>query len=308
MKIVATGLFLVLVLTPVPGGGKRDEAKPARNVEVSGIIVDGLGRPVPGVTVTFSYYEGPYDAFKWVTLANFTTDDSGRYAGVVHDWAPSQRVSSFVSKSGYEQSCVEVSASEDYEWSRVKNSRFAILRNMPYGEAVQGLLELQGNALDQHLLEVLASTAWRSSLLWGGSNIEDVLFADPNRFHASLHRALENPHVWGNAWVFLEFLGEPQDPNDPRSIPDAYRSTPKIAVAAPGLGEAVRAVAEAYELYWREGEKILIDKTVFTQDSRMAMVRCHVHHGFLADRGYKLRFEKVGDKWVLKAFTSPWVS
>jgi hypothetical protein len=309
MKMVATGLFLILVLAAAPGGSEGDDPTPAQDVEVSGVIVDSLGRPVPGATVKFSSLSSPSDDTKEVVFLTFTTDDSGRYAGLTHNWPRSTQICESVSKSGYMQSAVLVADFGDANLPRVQDSRFGIIRDLPYDEAVHSLFKLQGNALDQYILEVLASHLW----LFGGHqgdtpNIEDVLFASQDRFLVAFHNACANPRVGDGARTFLEFLGELQDPNELRSIKDGRRSTPKIEVSAFHLNEAVQAVAETYQLLWGKGEEIYIDKTVFTMNYDKALVRCHIHHGYLAGRGYKLRFEKVGGKWVLKAMVPAWLS
>jgi hypothetical protein len=306
MKTTALGLFLVLVLAAASGDAERDPSKPAQDVEVSGIMVDGLGRPLPGATIEFFYREGPRHKGKNVPLATFATDDSGRYAGTIHNWPDSAEVMSWVSKPGHWGSGPYGSGSSGSDLSFLKNQRFTLRQAMTFEEATRDLFTLQGGELDQRVLEILASNLRILSPVGGSApNIEDVLFEGQAHFLAPLHKACANPYVGDNARVFLEFLGELRDPNELQSM---KRGTPTIDVSARRLNDAVQAVAEAYRLLWGGQEEIYIDKTVFTSNYGMALVRCHVHHGYLADRGYKLRFERVGDKWVLKAFVFEWLS
>lgn len=308
MKAVAMGLFLVLVLAGAPRDGERDGPKPVQDVEVSGVIVDGLGRPVPGATVTFSSFSSPSDDAKEVIFLTFTTDDSGRYAGVAHNWPRSTDIYKSVNKSGYMLTTVVVANFGDANLPRLQDSRLGIDRDLPYDEAVHSLFKLQGDALDQYILEVLVSHLG----MFGGQqgdtpNIEDVLFASQDRFLVGLHKACANPRVGDRARTFLEFIGELQDPNELRSIKDGRRSTPRVEVSARRLNDAVQATAEVHGLCG-VGAEIYIDKTVFTLNYSKALVRCHVHHGYLAGKGYKLRFERVGDKWILKAMVLAWIS
>jgi hypothetical protein len=72
-------------------------------------------------------------------------------------------------------------------------------------------------------------------------------------------------------------------------------------------------VVEAYHLIGAgegvpvEGEMI-IDKTVLTGNGGMALIHCHIRYGCVPQAGYKLRFEKVGREWVLKAMVLDWIT
>ncbi len=306
MKTAPIGLFLVLILAAASGDAEREGPNPAQDVEVSGIMVDALGRPLPGATISFSHNEGGRWEGKNVPLAAFTTDDSARYAGIIHNWPESAEVMSWVSKPGYWGSGPYGSGSSGSDLSFLRNQRFTLQRAMPFEDATRGLFTLQGDELDQRVLEILASDLWMVRPTEGSRpNIEDVLFEGQDHFLDSLHRACANPYVGDNARVFLEFLGELRDPNELQSV---KRTTPTIEISAGRLNDAVQAAAEAYRLLWAGHEEICIDKTVFTSNYGMALVRCHVHHGYLADTGYKVRFERVDGKWVLRVFVFAWLA
>jgi hypothetical protein len=310
MKMTAMELFFVLVLATASGDAEREGTKPAQDVEVSGTIVDGLGRPVQGATVAFSYHSGPYYELKKVPLATFTTDATGRYAGLVHNWPPSEWICKEVSASGYRYSGGPMSALDESGPSRYKDNRFTVWRTIPYEEAVGKLTTLEGDALDQYVLEVLASDLWGlRSLGWYFPDIEDVFFVQQDRLLTGLRKACANPDVRDSAQTFLEFLGKLDGSHAQQLLKDERRSTPKVEVSARRLNDAVEKAAEAYQLVGQQEDvEIIIDRTVLTGSCDMALIRCHSHHGGIACQGFKLRFERVDGKWVLKAFVFEWIT
>lgn len=253
-----------------------------------GQVVDGLGRPVSGVTVTVEYErQGGESDSETVAL----TGDDGRYSATL---APMEKeeydfeyITVVFNKEGYGKNFLENVDPGHLE-------TVALNRKIRWGDATD-LPYCDGDDLDQGLREVLASEEWE----WGEWELLALLFKHQDHFRPAFHRLIDDVHVGEDARYWLEFLGDPRDRD---LFPKGRRFAPKEEVREADLVEAIKAAARQRNFFSSSDEpRIDIDSIVFTEAMDRVIIQCGINRAALTGITWKFVFVRVNHQWVLRS-------
>lgn len=246
----------------------------------SGQIVDGLGRPVPGVKVTVQPTRYPYIMGPKTDLR---TDEDGRYSGT---FAPE-----------YDDAQLKFDR-EGYGSFGVFAARRAVItlrRKVDLDEAAI-LPARDGDGLDQGVRELLASWEWDEQ----DKELLGFLFRYHGRFRPALRRLLDDPNVGTDARDWLDLL---DDPGDRDLFAKGRQYATKEDVKETDLIEALKAAARPRKNLFKPDREpsIAIDFFLFTTDLDGALVRCGIDRGGLTGTTWQFVFRRVGPKWELRS-------
>jgi hypothetical protein len=280
--VVASGLvWLALATAPAaqqdPSGAKPPQ-KDAQSRAFSGRILDGLGRPVPGVTVRLlDGRKRPGEPHETV----LRTGADGRFSGPLPS-GDDDAVISF-QKDGYG------------EFSTIARSgrEFILKRKVDWDEASDLPYE-EGDKLELGLREVLASEEWATP---GDGKLIDLLFRHPETLRPALRRLSRDAHVGAEARDWLDLLG---DPGDLDLFPKGRRFAPKKQVRETDLVEALEAAARQRHFNSSAPEpSIEVDFIAFTKRLDRALVQCGINRAAMTGITWHFVFRKVDTQWQL---------
>lgn len=252
---------------------------------VRGQIVDGIGRPLPGVAVEF--YDGnpggaPSDCR---LLGKVKTNSQGKYRERLP--IPVAALHKRLKKEGYVECLLRTDPP-------LTVRRIDVQRRLVPEAEVRLLTTLRGEELDQALEEVL-----------GAFNISDVmclLFQIEDHVGPALRRAAENKHpaIRAAASRVLLWIGSAEDTAFVRRRMPLY--TPPRAISASELRVAINAVTR--ELVIEEIGGRPVCHTVLNRNADKALVECHIVGAPEYPKGCLCSFSlhKINQRWVLKSF------
>ncbi len=221
---------------------------------LSGRILDGLGRPVPGVTLTWS----PGLRREKPTLGLVSTDADGRFSQPLPPDIEGLWVD--FNKDGF--SNLSMSA---------QHPRFALvvtlLRKLDWGEVTM-LRIRKGSELDAGAREILASEEWSVADV----ALQKHLFEEQATFRPAIRRLVGDAHGGKAARYWLDMLG--------RSAGDGYSSRaggvdPEARGARPNLVDAIKAISRRLNVLSSNPEpRITLDFIAFNPKMDRALVQC----------------------------------
>lgn len=271
---------------------QNTETEIPRNVFASGVVIDGLGRPLAGVTIKFyvSYFGDTITTNGSLTV--FLTDTNGIYSGIVTNW--SQCDSMEVDKDGYNGFLT---------WPGEPIGETKTITRHVSRDEMKSLSHLEGDTLYDALVEIMGSGSW-----WSEQWVEDEAFFIQDKLCPAFRRALKHTKVGPAAESWLDFIA---DPDDLRLFKARGLYRPSKEVARDDFVDAVQATAKELIIEKGEEDNFRVDVengVVFNRRLDRVLVRCRIFNGRLNARGYALCLHKIKGKWVLKSIRQTWVS
>jgi hypothetical protein len=289
------GLPILALACLVPTPGLSDEPKKPAAPEarqagevkprvLSGRITDGLGRPVPGVTLTLRPIALDPQGREKPPLAVLSSDADGRYSCPLPPDAEGLQL--HLDKEGY--SNLAIFADEP----RVKD--VTLDRKLDWGEA-QLLPVSEGAELDAGVREVLASEEWSHS----DETLQKFLFEEHAAMRPAMRRLVGDAHVGKSARYWLDMLGDPADAD---LFPGGRKSAPKHEIREADLVEAIKAIARKLHFFSSAPEpKIDVGFIAFNRKMDHALVQCWINAGPFTGILWRFVFVKEGPRWVLRS-------
>jgi hypothetical protein len=237
----------------------------------SGRAVDGLGRPVSGVTV--SLLAGSRIVVR--------TGDDGRFSGIL--------------SSGRED-CV-ITFSNDrygrYSTGGSPNREFVLRHRFDWGKAPLLPFE-EGDKLDRDVRELLASEDWFAD----AEKLLGLIFKHQVDLRPVLRRLIGDARVGPKARDWLELL---DDPADRDVFPRGRRYAPDKVVKETDLVEALQETARLKNISLTPQPTIDIDFIAFTPGLDRALIQCGINRVALTGITWQFIFRKVGKQWELRS-------
>jgi hypothetical protein len=258
--------------------GKNPPAQATKGRKFSGRVVDGLGRPVPGVKITVEpdhklEVKGPPTVLQ--------TGDDGRYSGTIasdHDpWLTFER-------DGYGTLSVDAAVRDEFTLNRKVDWEEA--STVPY---------LDGDDLDHGVRELLASEEWELH----DDHLLGLLFENQNELRPALRRLIRDLHVGASARDWLDLLDHSEDRD---LFIKGRQYAPKKEVKETDLIEALKATARQRNFFTKAPEpSIKIDFIVFTRDLDQVLIQCGVNRVAMTGFTWQFVFRKAGKLWELRS-------
>lgn len=251
-----------------PGSSRPVDGMKGRTL--SGRVVDGLGRPVPGVRVTV------LSGDKKMVLR---TGDDGRYTGTL----PTDKDASVISfeKEGYGEFTTGAES-------------VTMRRKVDWDEASE-LPDLNGNRLDNGVREFLASKEWEDH----EDELTGFAFRHEDEFRPALRRLVGDPHVGAQARDWLDLL---DDPGDRDLVGKERRYAPKKEVKETDLIEALKATARLRHFFSTAPEPMIdIDCIAFTKNLDRAFIQCGINRVAMTGITWQFVFRRAGKQWELRS-------
>jgi hypothetical protein len=246
----------------------------------SGRVVDGLGRPVPGVKLTVRSFRK--DSQK-VTETVLRTGDDGRYAVTLPSDADAGQIR--VEKEDYARFSTDISRRE------------IILRRKANWQEASSLPNRDGEKLDLGVRELLASWDFEFPPEDDGKLL-CYLFKYQEEFRPALRRLIADAHVGEGARYWLDLL---DDSGDRDLFPKGRRYAPDKEVKEADLVEAIKGAVRQRDILTSGPEpRIHIEFIAFTPSLDRAMIQCGVGGG-LSGIIWRFVFRKVGKQWELRS-------
>ncbi len=293
---------------PSDNGGLWTEREAVESQEVSGRIVDVLGRAVAGVGVRVEWNKGGDDKRP---LGVTTSDERGRYLVKVPIHGRAFRVK--LEKDGYRTETLSYELRRgreddelfDDEGRRPADSEVALVAVLNRREAF-GLWLRTGEDLEKGTREVLATYEWSSR----DASLFGHLFQHQEHFRPAMLRLIEDERVGSAARYWLDLLGDPRDERlfrDPAVYPEGRELAPTIAARKVDLVEALKSAAG--QLDWNAvpggaGPRMTIEVIAFNEGLDRAYVECGINLTSLSGTFWRFVFNKSGDEWVLRSMES----
>jgi hypothetical protein len=256
------------------GPGSKPTAKRAEGLTFSGRVVDGLGRPVPGVKIRVRPSGKSREKAQEATLR---TGEDGRYSGSLPTADDAWLI---FEKEGYGGWRTTASSGAEITMNR-KWDRNTLLRYS------------QGEELDRGMRELFASDEW----VRDDEQLLGFLFDAQDEFRPALRRLLSDSHVGASARHWLELL---DDPSDHDLFPKGRQYAPKKEVKETDLVEALKATARQRNFFSSAKEPFIdIDFIKFTRNLDRALIQCGINRVALTGVTWQFVFRKVGGRWEL---------
>lgn len=275
--------FLALALPLASQEAVKESTSPkagSKKRPFSGRVVDGLGRPVAGVTIKV---ESPHGKNQTVMKTVARTDKDGRYAGKLE---PGDDDFLWFEKQGY----------LDYSSTASTDAKEDMPKKVNWDEAAK-LPLLEGEELDRSLREFLASVGLDYEAEEG--EMDSFVFKYQDHFRHPLRRLIRDPHVGDTARLWLDLLAEAGDPD---LFPSGRKYAPKKEVKDADLVEALKATARQRNFFTIDPEpSIDIDFIAFANDLDRALIQCGINRAGLTGITWQFVFWKVGKQWELKS-------
>ncbi len=246
---------------------------------VSGRIIDGLGRPVPGVTLTLRRNDFPVKP----PLLVVSSGGDGRFSCPIPRDAEGLLLE--LDKEGY----ANLSMSADAPRVEV-----TLRRKLDWGEATT-LRYRKPADLDAGTREILASDEWSVF----DESLQKHLFEEQDAFRPAMRRLIGDAQVGKSARYWLDMLG---DPGDEDLFPGGRKAAPKHEVREDDLVEAIKATSRRLSFLSKDPEpRITIDFIAFTPKMDHALVQCCINCAALTGISWRFVFYKDGPRWVLRS-------
>jgi hypothetical protein len=247
---------------------------------LAGRVIDGLGRPVPGVSLT----PRPSARVPAKPLAVVSTGSDGRFSWPIPDGGTDLWLE--FEKDGY----LKMSISADPP--RVEE--ITLHRKIDWGET-QVLPYRKGAELDTGMKEVFASEEWASS----DRELLDFLFKEQASLRPAVRRLIGDAHVGAGAKWWLDLLG---DPDDQDLFPQGRNYAPKHEIRETDLVEAIKAISRKLNFFSRSPEpRINVEFIAFTPKMDRALVQCGINMAPFTGRLWRFVFVKQDQRWVLRS-------
>jgi hypothetical protein len=279
--VFIAGLWIAAASAQQPPQGATPSEQGAQRRAFSGRVVDGLGRPLPGVTVTVDPDHNGEDEPSRMLLR---TGADGRYSGTL----PAGNKSAWVTfeKDGY--SPLSAGASADRE--------NVLYRKLDWGE-VQLIPYRDGEKVVLGVRELLASEEWQ--LNPDAGRLPGFLFLNQDRLRPALRRLIGDTHVGASARDWLDLLGDARDRD---LFPGGRRYMPKREVKEIDLVDALKAAARQRHFNSSAPEPaIAIDFIAFTQGLDGVLIQCGINRAALTGITWQFVYRKVGKQWELRS-------
>lgn len=253
-------------------------------LNIAGRIVDGLGRPVFGVTVTVTSNHEGRDKH---TEAVFLTDNDGRYSGTIGRRDGTASIWLEFQKDGFSNPTLLGHDLGLKDFTLNRKIRWAEMSILPYED---------GGDLDRGLRELFSSEEWE---LGRDEQLLGFLFKHQDRFRPALRRIIQDAHVGTSARDWLDLMG---DPGDRDLFPKGRRFAPKHDVKETDLVEAIKATARHFNFLNPKPEPMIaVDIIAFTKDMDHVMVQVGINRAALTGFTRRFVFQKVDKQWILRS-------
>lgn len=301
--VVAAGLGLLAALawSEMPARGQVPDspaAAPARTVAIAGRVIDGLERPVAGVTIKV-LVDPPdgLDPTRWQddeheipvlppskhpAVATLATGADGRYAGSIATAGKLIRLD--FAKEGYEAISGPIEADGD-----------RVMRALLGKRSVYDLALREGDELDRDLRWFFASAEWEE----GGETLRRDFFKYQGDLRPAARRLATDRIVGAAA---KQWLGDIADPADKELVAAPPPKDPLPDIREADLIEAIKATARRVNWFSSDPEpRISLDQITLTPGLDRAMVECGVNVAAMTGVFWRFVFHREGGRWVLRA-------
>jgi hypothetical protein len=274
--------FFLLCLTSLQGPSSETTNPPddQKDQLLSGRVLDGLGRPVPGASVRIMRLDPGPESSLTVVL----TGKDGRFSCSIAKEFESIRYS--IRKEEY------VNSSGGLDLPDMKD--FTLRHIVDWGKTSTLLYREEGE-LDDGMRELLASEEEY------GSAGELLRFIFKHQFFLCLamRRLVKDPMVGKDAMYWLDKLG---DSGDGDLFPEGRKYAPKHEIGEEDLVEAIKAISGRLNFFSDAPEpKIDIGSITFTPKMDRALVKCGINLAGLTGVLWEFVFHKEGKRWVLRS-------
>lgn len=282
--IAAIAILIWNAIAPLTSQATADQRIP---MHCSGVVVDGLGRPITGVTVTATL-----ERRGKLSETTVLTDDAGHY--VLRIALPpgepslSDRFEITFAKKGFRESTHELPAD--------------CVRNVSLTRLVRWLDEFdllykEGVALDVGVREILAADDYSDDV--SRHSRDRFFFEHQVKLRPVLRRFVDDPHVGPAARNWLALLGDPADDD---LFPDKRPYAPKDALREADLVAALQAAARERNFFSALPEpQIDIDVIVLSKTLDRALVECGINRVAMTGITWRFVFHRIGNQWVLRS-------
>jgi hypothetical protein len=251
----------------------------AKGRAFSGRVVDGLGRPVPGVKVTVRPFRIGNEKAPGTVIH---TGNDGRYAGKLA--TDDAELDFEFEKEGYSYSST-ITDKSDLEITLTRKVDWDEASSLPY---------CRGDELERGLRELLASEEWEVD---EDGELLGFLFKNQDHFRPALRRIVSDSHVGVRARDWLELLGDAADRD---LFPEGRKYTPKKEVKETDLIEDLKAVARQRDSFSSKPEPLIdLDFIAFTKDLDRVLIQCGINRAAMTGITWQFVFRKVGKQWEL---------